>query len=264
MTDLAGLYMHKHGLDFADVQLRTRRKVAWLDLVRPPHGYVFLGHSIQEGMAIYQWMVRTGAKYPGVFEVLSCKGTCLNFSRPDAFTRRWRVELRERVCAAILDTYVREPVLAWREEMRIGVEHERTLAIQHYSGGGPDGSDTATARRLDALFGIVGRTLAASHDDEHPKARTVVGVELHVRAKTYALELSYGYLSDLHHGSGWFITISRGGPFLDFVAHCEAELTRLLVTEPTTSAGAHGTVGNSRTYAGWFGDSCLDDRESEP
>lgn len=263
MSDLAGLYMHKHGLDFADVQLRTRRKVAWLDLVRPPHGYVFLGHSIQEGMAIYQWMVRTGAKYPDVFAVLSCKGTCVNFSEPDAFTRRWRVELRERVCAAILDPFVHAPVFAWREKMRIGVEHERTLAIEYYFGGGPDGSDTTTARRIDALFAVVGRTLAASHNEWHPKARTVVGVELHVRAKTYALELSYGYLSDLHHGSSWSITISRGGPFLDFVAYCEAELTHLLVTEPTTYAGAQGMFGDTRTYAGWFGDGCLDDRETE-
>jgi len=259
MSDLAGLYMHKHGLDFTAVKLRTRRKVQWLDLVRPPHGYVFLGHSIQEGMAIYQWMVRTGDKYPGVFAALSCKGTCINFSKPDAFTRRWRVELRERVCAAILDPFVHAPVLTWRDNMRIGVEHERTLAIKYYSGGGPDGSDTATARRIDALFGIVGRTLAASHNEYHPKARTVVGVELLVRAKTYALELSYGYLSDLHGGSSWRVTIESGGPFLDFVSNCEAELTRLLVTAPTTSADMRGMDSSTRWHAGWLGDRCLDD-----
>jgi hypothetical protein len=257
MTDLLSLFVHKHGLDFTDVHLRTRRKVAWINLARPPHGYVFLCHSIQEGMAIYQWMVRTGAKYPGVFEVLSCKGTCINFVEPDGFTNAWRVELRERICAAIFDPFVHEPVSTWREEMRIGVEHERALAIKYYSGGGPDWSDDATEGRIDALFGVVGRTLAAPHNESHPKARTVVGVELHVRAMTYALVLSYSYLSDLHGGSSWSITIESGGPFLDFVAHCEAELARLLVTAPTTSAGVHGFSG-TRLHAGWFGNGCCD------
>ncbi len=246
----AGLYMHKHGLDFAPAQLRARRKIAWIDLVRPPHGYVFLCHSIQQGMAIYQWMVQTGASFRGMNEILSCKGTCVNMTKPDAFTRAWRSELRDRVCAAILDPLVHAPVWAWREKFRVGVEHERVVPIKHYSGGGPDGSDANTRDRVDALFAVVGRTLAASHNEYHPKARTIVGVELHVRAESYALEILYGYPSDLRGGSSWSVTVEASGPFLDFVGHCERELARLLLTDATTADYGRTGAVCSRTMRG--------------
>lgn len=217
--------------------LRTRRKVRWLDLVRPPGWWAFDGHGIQEGMAIYQWMVRTGAKYRGMNEVLSCKASCVNMTEPDPFGRQWKQQLRDRVHAAILETGVHAPVGKWREDHRVSVEHSRVLPISYYTNGGPESCEAAVEKRLDALFGVVGRTLAESHNPYHLRARTLVGVRLHVRPSVYEMELLYGYRSDLNGGSSWSIEIARGGPFLDFLVHAEAEVRRLLVPDSPTCFG---------------------------
>lgn len=251
----ASLYMHKHGLDFAPQRLRKRCKVRWVDVIRPAHGYPFLAHSIQQAMAIYQWMVRSAEGYSGIFETLSCKGSCINFVEPDPFTAAWRTEIRERLHAAILDPIVSEQVDDWRRDMQIGVGLERLLNIEYYTGGGSDGSDDAIERRLNALFGVVGRTLVTSPNSYHEQARTIVDVELHVRPRAYALVLSYGYLEDLRGGSSWTLLIESGGRFADFMTEAEQQLRSLLVPDTTTQM-VHGCFAGRR--CSWLGDRCID------
>lgn len=255
------VFRHKAGLDFAERVPRRSRRIAWVDFLRPAHGNAFLNISIHEAFGVFQWMVRTGREHRGVLECLSAKGTCINFVEVDAFTSRWISQLRERFSCALLDPFVRDGVYEWREANRIGVGEIRMVVFPHYAGGGPDHSDDTTRERVDALFAIAGRTLAKSHNEYHPNARTVFKPRLLVEPDRFVLELPYGYAEDAPSGSSWTVSISHAGAFADFVDRCEKRLTKLLMSNATASAPSSPTLCSS---PGWTELQHCGDSTNEP
>jgi hypothetical protein len=230
------VFWHKAGLDFAPRSPKRSRRVAWVDFLRPAHGNAFLNVSIQEAFGIFQWMVRTGSEYQGVLACLSGKPTCVGFVGVDGFTAGWVGQLRERFASAILEPFCHAGVYRWREENRIGLSEKRMVVFPHYVGGGPDHSDNAMHRRVDALFAVAGRTLAKSHNRHHPNARTVFKPRLVVEADRFTLVLPYGYAEDARGGSSWLVDVAHKGSFADFVDHCERSLSRLLTSPRMTTA----------------------------
>lgn len=228
--------------------LRSKMKIHFVDLLRPDHGFGFVGLSVQQAVALFQWMVRTSAGYPGVRELLSCQGTCINFAEVRPFGPDWLADLRERFLCALLDTFLSASARRWRQEQRIDIDSTRWVPVRYYDGG-RDYCDQAVEEAVDGLFDFAEWRFRAPPNRRHPRANVVHDVRLHVYPDTYAIDLAYGYARD--RSSHWCHRVhsDRDEIFIDFVRRAAQELRQTLrppVRKPTsTTRGARWTSARS-------------------
>lgn len=211
--------------------VETKRKVDFIDLVRPTSGS-FHPYGFGQAFEVFRWMVKTGQDYvdrgrvTSVYELLSSKPGCVGFREVDSFGGAdWKRDLGERFAYAILHKAEDGPVKEWRDRNGISVLGTRILPIRYYSDGTGVGEE-----QLTALLTTKGET-KAWHNDCHKDARTVRTGILRPYSGYWQFSLSYGFADEERMGSRWELDVARQNPgeiFTDFVVRSRQRVGELV------------------------------------
>lgn len=215
--------------------MKTKATYDWIDFVRPD-GYWPYPYTIDQAFGVFAWMMKTGSHtkhsttwgMQGVYELLSCKSSCVNFHSVDPIISL--DDLRKRFHYAILGK-AGSSVQLWRQKYGILIGKRRQIHFPHFSYE----CDRAKSEHdikvgLDCLLGSTGR-LGVQLNKYHSRAREAYGVKIHWRG-VYLFELNYGY-----QGSVWRHTLSRQLPsetFTTAAARAGRKLAELMNEEKQT------------------------------
>ena len=214
--------------------IATKKKVRWLDFLRPRHHEVAGRVYTDQAFEAFRWLVKTGSEYRGEYKdhggawrTLSLGYSTIGTSGVAGFSTNWKEDLPKRFVAAILEEHCPVVVDAWRERYSIGLDGERMIPMLYATQGPP--SFFALNKKLDALFACAERKTRRSLNSCHTKARTIFGVSLDVEPSCYSVSFRYGYARD--RGSSWRYEVGaqKGGElFGDFIERALQKLNRML------------------------------------
>lgn len=204
-----------------DCVVRSKRKVCFLDLLRPYNARNWNNIGNQTIWGVFGWMVETGLKHYKYgtccpVEYLSGRPDIYNMHAIAAIGANWREELWMRMHYVLLHPGT-ESVNKWREQNRISIDNTRVLPIRYYSHNDPhDSSEAAlTWEPIDTLY-RAGKEFKVSPNSHWPEAKQITCIRIHVGGlRSWRVEVIYQIPNDGSAWSWWIDSID-GEMFLDF------------------------------------------------
>ncbi|MCX6808299.1 MAG: hypothetical protein NTW50_01355 [Candidatus Berkelbacteria bacterium] len=216
------------------VKLCTKRKVSFLDLIRPERREWLAPIGPQVAFGTYGWMVENARSYSDgssccPIALLSGEPYLLGLSQTLPFSRKWREELYLRFHYALLFKSEYEKVLRWRFDQDINLAVTKILPIRYYAVPEHGYPESSICSEIDHLFNLAGRHFKESPNQFWPEATEIFKINLYVLGLNYwVIGIDYGTCPE---SSVWHLyrTNDAGETFLDFIKRKLVEIENLLM-----------------------------------
>lgn len=221
----------------AELSIRTKKKIRFVDLVRPEARYSCYPTGIQETLELYRWMICTSKPYVrymygGPLELLSADPGIINIGYAHPLTKDWAQQLWWRMQHVLLHKSAQVLGRGWVEKYGISLDASRVVPMRYYYWEPDGGGDAFVQTLLNDLLGMKG-TFVVSPNNCWPEATELRYVALHAYDSDkvpWVVKAHYGIPQD---SSGWTVDLAMepGEMLLDYFVRALRWLQAQLVTE---------------------------------